>query len=419
MIVFSCLISPSSPSSPPSPSTFPLSTVFVYEALALSGSLDYGTVDAESLSEARTAVSSRGLFVVSIEARGPRRERREPISAADLALGLRMLADLLESGLPVTRALHAFQDLAPRGWRAALPGIRQSVREGKSLAAALSDAPIEIPALVLGIAQAGEAGSGIGPAVRRAADLTEATADMQSAVRSALAYPMIVAFAGALAIVVLMTVVLPRFARILADLGQKLPASTQLVLRIANVAHTAFLPAIVVGGAAFAVWRVWSRTTTGRIQWHRSLLMVPVLGALRRGAATSRMAHSLSALLDSGVPIATAVIFAARASGDAELEARLGSARARIVAGQPLSAALDETAAVSRTTINLIRAGEESGRLPSMLGHAARIEQKRVDQIVKTGVRMLEPILLLTFASVVALVAAALLQAIYSVRPTA
>ena len=392
--------------------------VFAFQAVSPNGSFDRGTVDAETAVAAREIVASRGLFVLSIEAKGPRRDRRDPLSAADLALGLRVLADLLESGLPVTRALHAFQDLAPRGWRDALPHIRQSVREGKSLAAALSSAPLEIPPLVIGIAQAGEAGTGIGPAVRRAAELTEATADMQAAVRSALAYPAVVAFAGALAIVVLIMVVLPRFAKILADLGQKLPASTQLVLHLADIAHAAFFPGLIAAGVLFALWRSWSSTNTGRVQWHRALLGVPILGSLRRGAATARMAHSLAALLESGVPIATAIGFAARASGDAELQARLTSARTMIVAGQPLSQALEATRATSQTTVKLIRAGEESGRLPGMLSHAAKIEQKRVDQIVRTAVRMLEPILLLTFASVVALVAAALLQAIYSVRPT-
>ncbi|MEP6493408.1 MAG: type II secretion system F family protein [bacterium] len=393
--------------------------VFAFHAVAPDGSFNRGTVDADCAADARAIVASRGMFVLGVEAKGARRARREPLSAADLALGLRVLADLLESGLPVTRALHTFQDLAPRGWRDALPHIRQSVREGKSLAAAVSAAPLEIPALVIGIAQAGEAGTGIGPAVRRAAELTEATADMQSALRSALAYPAVVAFAGALAIVVLITVVLPRFARILADLGQTLPASTQFVLRIADVAHTAFVPSLIAGGVLFAVWRSWSQTDSGRVQWHRTLLAVPLLGPVRQGAATARMAHSLSALLESGVPIATAIVFAARASGDSELQRRLTNARGNIVAGQPLSQALDANSAASSTTIKLIRAGEESGRLPGMLSHAAKIEQKRVDQIIKTLVRMLEPILLLTFASVVALVAAALLQAIYSVRPTA
>jgi type II secretory pathway component PulF len=393
--------------------------VFSYEAIAADGSVDRDTIDAADVDEARRAVAALGVFVLSVEDRGFRRERRESLSPADLALGLRILGDLLESGLPVTRALQIFHDLSPRAWRAALPAISQSVREGNSLAAALAAAPLEIPALVIGIAQAGEAGAGIGPAIRRAADLSEATAETQAAVRSALAYPAVVALAGVAAITVLITVVLPRFAKILADLGQALPASTQLVLHIADAGRAGLAPGVVALVIALALWRSWTHTDAGRAQWHRALLGVPVLGSLRRGAATARMAQSLSALLDSGVPIATAMRHAARASGDAELEARLLAARERIAGGQSLSQALETSNAASTTTIRLARAGEESGRLASMLSHAAKIEQKRVDQIVKAAVRMLEPILLLTFASVVALVAAALLQAIYSVRPTA
>jgi type II secretory pathway component PulF len=393
--------------------------VFAYVAVGHDGSVDRATIDAEDAAQARRAVASRGLFVLSMEERGLRRERRDPLSSADLALGLRVLGDLLESGLPVTRALQTFHDLAPRAWRPALPSITQSVREGNSLAGALAASPLEIPPLVIGIAQAGEAGAGIGPAIRRAADLSEATAETQAAVRSALAYPAVVAVAGVAAIGALITVVLPRFAKILADLGQALPPSTQIVLRIATLGRAALVPTVVAAVIALALWRSWVQTDSGRVQWHRTLLAVPVVGSLRRGVATARMAHSLAALLDSGVPIATAMGHAARATGDAELEVRLTAARAQIAGGQSLSQALDASDAASQTTIRLARAGEESGRLPSMLSHAAKIEQKRVDQIVRTSVRMLEPILLLTFASVVALVAAALLQAIYSVRPTA
>jgi general secretion pathway protein F len=397
----------------------PVERVFAYQAIAPDGSLTGGTIDADDVAHARSVVASRGMFVVSIAPRGARRSRRDPLSSADLALGLRILGDLLESGLPVARALHAFHDLAPRPWRSALPHIAQSIREGKSLASALAAAPLEIPPLVIGIAQAGEAGAGVGAAIRRAADLTEATAETAAAIRSALAYPLVVAVAGVCAIVVLLTVVLPRFARILADLGQTLPASTRLVIHISQTARATFVPASVLAVLLFLAWRSWVQTDAGRIQWHQILLRAPVLGSLRRGAATARVAHSLAALLESGVPIAAAMSHAARAADDAELHRRLVDARATITAGQPLSRALEAADAATTTTIRLVRAGEEAGRLPSMLTHAAKIEQKRVDQIVKTGVRMLEPILLLTFASVVALVAAALLQAIYSVRPTA
>lgn len=394
-----------------------MQNVFAFRAVAADGSVERGTVDAESAVEAREALVGRGLFVVAIESKGARRDRREALSAADLALGLRILANLLESGLPVARALHAFDDLAPRAWRAALPAIRQRVREGKSLASAMSEAPLQIPPLVIGIAQAGEAGSGIGPAVRRAAELTEATAELQSAVRSALAYPIVVAVAGVCAIGVLITVVLPRFAKILADLGQTLPPSTQLVLRGADLAHALLLPGILGAAVLFAVWRAWSNTPTGRVRWHALLLALPGIGTVRRKVATAQLAHSLAALLESGVAIGAAITHAARATGDAEIEARLLSSREAINSGQPLSQALDAARAVSTTTAKLVRAGEESGRLSAMLTHAAKIEQQGADQVVKMAVRMLEPILLLTFASVVALIAAALLQAIYSVRP--
>jgi general secretion pathway protein F len=396
-----------------------MQTVFAFRAANARGVIDAGTLDAESSRQAREMLASRGLYVLSLESRGHRITRRDPLSVADLALGLRILADLLESGLAVSRALHAFDELAPRGWRPALPHIRQAVREGQSLAAALSSAPVVIPGLVIGIAQAGEAGSGIGPAIRRAAELMESSAEMRASIRSALAYPLVVAGAGVMAIGVLITVVLPRFAKILADLGQTLPASTRAVLRGAAAMHAGLVPTIVSLAVGVAVWRAWTETENGRRSWHRILLSVPLFGAVRSGTAAARMAHSLSALLESGVSMGAALTFAARATSDSELEARLTLARDSVAACETLSRALELNHATTTTVVRLIRAGEESGRLPAMLDHAARIEQQRADRVVRTGVRLLEPILLLTFASVVALIAAALLQAIYSVRPTA
>jgi type II secretory pathway component PulF len=396
-----------------------MQTVFAYRAASANGEIDGGLVDAESLREAREILASRGLYVVSLESRGHRFARRDPLSVADLALGLRVLADLLESGLSASRALHTFEELAPRGWRPALPHIRRSVREGQSLAAALASAPVVIPGLVIGIAQAGEAGGGIGPAIRAAAELMESSAKMRASIRSALAYPVVVAAAGVLAIGILITVVLPRFAKILADLGQKLPGSTRLVLDGAAAVHAGLVPGLIVLAIGFAIWRGWTQTESGRQSWHRLLLTLPIVGSIRAGAAAARMAHALAALLNSGVAMSSALVYAARATGDAELEARLKSARADVSSGEPLSRALEHHHAATPTVIRLVRAGEESGRLPSMLSHAARMEQERADRVVQTGVRLLEPMLLLTFASVVALIAAALLQAIYSVRPTA
>jgi general secretion pathway protein F len=113
-----------------------------------------------------------------------------------------------------------------------------------------------------------------------------------------------------------------------------------------------------------------------------------------------------------------ALRFAARSAGDAAMERRLGAASVDITAGRALSAAFLATDALTPTAVQLLRAGEETGRVSALLAHAARLEQERSERITKTFVRALEPILIFGFATVVALVAAALLQAVYSVRPT-
>ena len=390
---------------------------FAFRASTLDGRVDAGLVEASSVAEAREVLTARGFFVLDLVDRGPRSARRTRMSDADLAVGLRILADLLESGLSIGRALQAFAQIAPAGWRPALPAIEQGVREGQGFASALASAPIELPSLIIGIARAGEAGAGLAPAIRHAADLSDSLLETRTAIRSALIYPAVVAVAGVLATAVLVTVVMPRFAVILADLGQQLPASTLMVLHLSELARAGVLPFAAITALGLFARQVAVSTSNGRRREARALLAIPGIGTMQRGSATARVAKTLASLLEAGVPLTTALSFAARSSGNAELEARLADVRTSVSGGEPLSRALAAFDAATPTTVRLIRAGEESGRLAAMLHHAARIEQQAADRAARMFARLLEPTLLLVFASVVALVAAALLQAIYSVRP--
>jgi len=216
---------------------------------------------------------------------------------------------------------------------------------------------------------------------------------------------------------VLLGVVLPRFASILSGLGQSLPRSTQIVLAVASDVRLAFVPLCLLIAFVAVMHRGWTSTADGRRQWHAALLRLPGVGSIRRAIATSRACASLGALLDTGVPMPTALKYSARASGDAAVEQRIATAWSHVARGEPLAAALEETAAVTTIATRLIRAGEQTGRLASMLKHAAKLEQDRADRAVRVGLRLLEPILLLIFATFVAGVSASLLQAIYSVKP--
>ncbi|CAA9368271.1 MAG: hypothetical protein AVDCRST_MAG68-5183 [uncultured Gemmatimonadetes bacterium] len=392
-------------------------TSWTYRAAHASGLLEQGTVRAESPEAAREQLFARGLFPLEVRAERGVEAHRPGLSAADLAVGLRVLATLLESGLPLARALAALDDLVPVSWKPALPELRAAVREGKSLAAALAVAPVSFPPLVVGLVQAGEGGSGLAAAVTRAAELTESAAETRRAVRAALAYPLILAGAGTASVLLLVGFVLPRFSAILSDLGQTLPPTARLVLGAADAARAGWLPTLVALIAGTIVGRTWASTAAGRVRWHAFLLALPVVGEVRRAGAVGRFAAALEALLESGVPLSAALGSAVRATGDAEIARRILDAREAVLGGAGLATALGAAGAATPTAVRLIRAGEESGRMVPMLAQVARIESARAAERVRAAVRVLEPALILVFGGMVALVAAALLQAVYSVRP--
>lgn len=335
-----------------------------------------------------------------------------------LAIGLRILADLLESGLPLIRALGALAELAPSAWQPGIPALIECVREGSTLSRALQSSATGVPPLVIGIVRAGEGAGHLPSAIRRAAQHAEQMDARRKALRAAFAYPLIVAVVGLGSIGMIVGVVLPRFAGILADIGQELPRSTRLVLGVGSIARGAFVPTIVGSIVGATWWHSVRRSPEGRRSLDRALLALPVIGALRLSAATARICSSLGVLLEAGVPLRQAIAHAGESVGDAVLRERLARTSDRIAAGDRLGRAMRDESAATSLACRLIAAGEESGRLASMLTYAARLEQDRTERLVRQAVRVVEPTMLLALASVVGLVAAALFQAVYAVRPT-
>lgn len=342
---------------------------------------------------------------------------RDGIGAEELAVGLRILADLLDAGLPMGRVLAAFDELAPGAWRVATPVMRAAVSEGRGLSAGLRESPIDVPPLVIGILRSGESGSGLALATKRASEWAEVRANTRHAIRSALAYPAIVLATGLGAITVMTTVVLPRFAVLLAGMEHELPMTTRIVLDSGTFAGRYGLPCLSLAALAALALQKWTTTEYGRQRLHALLLDLPLVGTLRHAQASARFGAALGALLEGGVPMRQALSHALDSIDDQEVSCRVRAAKERVVAGDSLGAALRSNRALTPLSLRLVSAGEESGRLTEMLRYAARLENQRVDRRVKSGIRLIEPALVLAIAALVTFVAAALLQAVYAVRP--
>lgn len=396
---------------------------FAYRAVRSDGSVEQGLLHAQDRAAASGVLAGRGLFPLelrAIDASSPRAlGGRRRIPAGELALGLRTLGTLLEAGLPVGRALWTFADVAPASWQPALPMLQQAVREGRSLAAALAASPLAFPPVTLGIVQAGEAGGSMARAVVSAAELAERDAAFRAALRAALAYPVLLGVVGSGAVALLILVVIPRFAAVLTELGETLPPATRAVLTAADIAQRLAMPSLLITAGGWLAWLRWTAAPAGRARWHALLLGLPVVGAVRHAAASARLGAAAAELLESGMPLSTALLHAADATGDAALRERVLAARERVVQGSRVGAAFAAERALTPVAVKLIQTGEESGRLSAMFAQAARLEALRAETFLRTVVRLLEPALLLIFGGIVALVAAALLQAVYTVRPGA
>jgi general secretion pathway protein F len=391
-------------------------TAFRFRAVRPDGGTVRGEVQATSPEGAAAVLTDRGLFPFAIDPAGAPgvRNWRRP-SAADRAIVLRSLAALVHAGVPLEQALGVTAPLASAGLAPVIERVRERVREGSALAAAMAADGAAFTAVVTGLIRAGERGVGLGVALQQAADYLDEQAELHARIRTALTYPLLLLAVGAISVAVIVLVVVPRFAAVLSDVQAALPTATRLLIAGSATVRTYAVPlvALVVGGGTALAWL--ARRQEARV--HRLLGSLPVLGPLRRCLASSRACRTLGALLGSGVPTLTALEGAQAAAGDRDMRDRLTRVAERVRRGEGLAASVTAEQALTPTAARLLAIGERSSTLPELCNRAAALEAAQGERRVRGLVTVLEPALILVFAGLVAFIAAALLQAIYAIRP--
>jgi type II secretory pathway component PulF len=391
-------------------------SAYRYRAARADGEPVSGVVEAVSGASAALGLAARGLYPIEVAETSAGAERKQRHSPAELAAVFSGLAALLKAGLPVDRAIACAESVAGPRLAPALAEVRRRVREGASLSAALAVERVA-PDLALGLLRAGEAHGKLSEAARHVAAELEREAELKAQLRGALAYPVFLLVVGAFSVVLIVGVVVPRFAGVLGDLGQTLPPSTRLLLALSEAisGHGWWLLA-GLGIGALAAPRVLA-VPGARAVLHERLLAAPVLGAVRWGLAASRACRALASLLSSGLPLLPALELARGAAGDLAVAARLARVRADVSEGGAFGEALRRHQALPPQARQIASFGEASGRLAELLEHASRLEEAQARRKVRTLVTLVEPLLVVGFGGAVAFVAAALLQAVYSLRP--
>ena len=390
-------------------------SAYSYRAARQDGAIVTGAIEADSYGQASATLASRGLFAIAVTEAAEC--QRSAASRRDLAIVFHGIAALVSSGVPLERAVAASEPLASGPLRQTLAVTRERLREGASFANALAMGRGVVPGLVVGMVRAGERGSQLGTALDQVAAHLEQEADLVGRVRQALTYPVFLAVAGVASVLVITTVVVPRFAAILGDLGQQLPPATRLLLATSQFLSRFWIPLLLV--AVAATWSAieWVRRPAGRKQLEEALLRIPFIGSVRRALATARVMRALGGMLRAGMPLLPALDAAREAAGDLAIAERLARSRERVLQGAPLALALEREAALTASALQLVMVGESSGRVAEMALGAGNLAAQEAERGLRALVTALEPALIVAFGGLVAFTAAALLQAVYSLRP--
>lgn len=396
-----------------------------YRAVSGGGEVVSGDLEAPDESAAARHLSARGhmplRIVPSTEGHAALRwpGRRRHLRVRELMLLVRELATLLGSGLPVDRALALQARLAgkPR-LRAAADELRRRVHDGEALSRALRESG-HVPAFVASVVEAGEASGALGPVLGRLAGHLERAEALRARVLSALVYPAFLLGLVALSLGLLMTVVVPAFEPLFADAGAALPPLTRLVIGVSAAVRDGWwvaLIALLVTGLAL---RHALAQPAGRARADRLLLRVPLAGPLVGRLETARQARLLATLVGNGVPLVAALDLAQRAAGNAVFAEAVAAATQSVRRGARLGDALAATGVFPDLAVDLVRVGEEGGRLDEMLGRIADLYDEESARALDRAVALLVPVVTVILGVVIAAVIASVLLAMLSANQLA
>ena len=384
--------------------------LFQYTALNPTGKRVEGALAGASEAAVLAELESRQLVPVSIKARGEARPLfRKRISARRLAMSYLQLSDLLKAGVPLLRGLKLLGNRKSQPRLAAVfRELADEVSQGSELAGAMSKHPEVFPKVHIAMVRAGEKGGFLEAVMERLGQFVMGQAELRGKVIGNLVYPGVLIGFGVIVLSVIFGVFVPKFRPLLAQV-RDLPWISKVVFGASTlVAHYGLWTLAGLAFFAVALWRLSLRPDVRRWIAEKTTWM-PVYGPLVRSLAAARFCRLLGTMLGNGIPMLGAMQIAKEAAGNILMEEAIEKATEAVRGGQQLAGPLGESGLLEDDVIEMISVAETANNLDDVLVTIAGTVEGRVDRMLTTAVRLLEPVLIAVIALVVACVAAGLI----------
>lgn len=399
---------------------------FAYKSIDRAGKRGEGVVDAPDRRSAQLILEKRGLIPVSIKeaVRAEQTAKTEwwklstgnptKMSRREVLLFTEELSDLLAAGMTLGNALNSLAGEANASSRMAAD-LRDRIIRGEALSDAVRAHPETFPSLYGNMIRAGEASGALPDVLHRLIDHYERIHSMRERIVQALTYPIIVMILGILTVVFAMVKIVPQFVSVFQNMKVALPASTRMLIGMSDfVRHNAVALVVGAGLLAVVIGR-FVKTEQGRRLVDRLKLRLPLIRGIVANGIYASFARTLQTLLSNGVSVVNALKITEETVGNAVIADELRHARARVTDGTTISGPLAASGVFPKMMTDLLAIGEQTGDMPTALGHIGRRYESEMDKNIKVFTAALEPILIVAVAGVVGFIAISILSAVFKV----
>ena len=317
------------------------------------------------------------------------------IKFSELNMFTRQLATLQRAGLPILLSLSALREQAQnKVFKEAISQIIRDIESGASLSAALEKYPQIFNTLYINMVASGEASGRLDEVLERLATLSGHDETIRLRIKSATRYPIIVVFAMIAGFVVLTTLVVPRYAKIYEQYTTALPLPTQILLGINYAVTKLWWLLIIIGSAAYLLFKQYINTKIGRLTFDNLKLKIPVFGPLILKLSISRFTRITGTLMHSGIPILKILDISAGSTGNKIVSKAIINIKSNVSEGKGMSEPMKISGLFPPIVTQMVAVGEETGKLDDLLIHVSNYYDEQVDYTINNLTSLIEPILI-------------------------
>jgi general secretion pathway protein F len=394
---------------------------YKYEGVTKRGKVKKGTLEADNKQILRQHLKKQGIFVTQIgekkNAKGGILSQEidfnrllERITPQDISTFTRQLATLTRARIPLVSSLNACaEQMQKMKLKEIITTMSAEVNEGASFAQALDKRRDVFGPLFSNMVRSGEASGTLDEVLLKLAEFSESSVKLREKISSAMMYPIIMVAVGSLILIGLFIGVIPQITQIFEDTGQDLPLVTTLIIGFSQLLQDYWMAGVVLFFSVLYGSRWYLSTPKGRMRWDTFKLRIPVFGKLWISIDISRFTKTLATLLNSGVPLLTALDITKNVIENVHLTDLIHQARNDVKEGSTLAAPLKETGRFPIMMVQMISIGERSGALEDMLTIVSETTENEVDTRVSQMTTLLEPLMLLGMGVVITIIVFAIL----------